>query len=147
MKRKILVLGTIILVSITAIFLIIEKTQNNEETAIEKESELVIGDKNITMLNAGKFKNGLAVISIDKKSGYIDDDGNIIISLQYDKAKEFTEGLAAVKKEGKWGSIDIYGKEIIEPTYELKEQIEPYFIGQYYQVKYGFGEVYYTDAK
>ena len=47
----------------------------------------------------------------------------------------------------KWGAINTQGKEVVEPTYNLKDEIEPSFIGTYYQVKYGFGEVYYTDAK
>ena len=55
--------------------------------------------------------------------------------------------ITSVKKEKKWGAINTQGKEVVEPTYNLKDEIEPSFIGTYYQVKYGFGEVYYTDAK
>ena len=82
------------------------------------------------------------------KWGFTDKNGNTVIESQYDKVTEFNEyGFAAVKKDGKWGSIDISGKEVIKPTYEIKDELEPQFIGAYYQVKYGFGEVYYTDAK
>ena len=84
----------------------------------------------------------------NNKWGFADKNGNTVIESQYDKVTEFNEyGFAAVKKDGKWGSIDISGKEVIKPTYEIKEELEPQFIGVYYQVKYGFGEVYYTDAK
>ena len=84
----------------------------------------------------------------NNKWGFADENGNTVIEYQYDKVTEFNEyGFAAVKKDGKWGSIDISGKEVIKPTYEIKEELEPQFIGVYYQVKYGFGEEYYTDAK
>ena len=84
----------------------------------------------------------------NNKWGFVDKNSNIIVEAKYDKVTEFNKyGFAAVKKDGKWGSIDVSGKEVIKPIYELKEQIEPDFIGQYYQVRYGFGEVYYTDAK
>ena len=84
----------------------------------------------------------------NNKWGFTDNNGIIVVEPKYDKVTEFNEyGFAAVKKDGKWGSINLQGEEVIEPTYELKEQTEPNFIGPYYQVKYGFGEVYYTDAK
>ena len=82
------------------------------------------------------------------KWGFADKDGNIMVEAKYDKVTEFNEyGFAAVKKDGKWGAINTEGKETAEPRYELKEDSQVSFIGTYYQVKYGFGEVYYTDAK
>lgn len=82
------------------------------------------------------------------KWGFADKDGNIVVEAKYDKVTEFNEyGFAAVKKDGKWGAINTEGKETVEPRYDLKEDSQVSFIGTYYQVKYGFGEVYYTDAK
>ena len=52
-------------------------------------------------------------------------------------------GFAGIQKDGKWGVINGDGQIILEPTYELNEN-EPKFIGQYYQVIYGNGEIYYT---
>lgn len=84
----------------------------------------------------------------DDKWGFVDKEGNIIVNYQYDKVTEFNEyGFAAIKKDGKWGAINEQGQEVVEPIYELKEELEPNFIGKYYQVKYGFGEFYYTDEK
>lgn len=84
----------------------------------------------------------------NSKWGFATKEGKIIVACDYDKVTEFNEyGFAGMKKDGKWGVIDSTGKIIVEPTYELKEETEPSFIGTYYQVKYGFGEVYYTDAK
>ena len=35
---------------------------------------------------------------------------------------------------------------MLEPTYKISdESIEPDFMGKYYKVNYGYGEVYYTD--
>lgn len=94
------------------------------------------------------INNNLFSQKENDKWGFVDKNENIVVEAKYDKVTEFNEyGFAAVKKDGKWGSIDIQGNEVIEPTYEFKEGTEPFFIGSYYQVKYGFGEVYYTDMK
>ena len=78
--------------------------------------------------------------------GFVDKNGNVIVDYKYEKVTEFNEyGFAAVKLDDKWGVINSQGKEVLEPTYELKEQVEPSFIGKYYKVTYGFGEFYYTD--
>lgn len=84
----------------------------------------------------------------NEKWGFADKNGNIVVETKYDKVTEFNEyGFASIKYNGKWGVINTQGKEILEPTFELEGDEEPYFIGPYYQVKYGFGEVYYTDQK
>ncbi len=78
--------------------------------------------------------------------GFADKNGNVVVDCKYEKVTEFNEyGFAAVKLDDKWGVINSQGKEVLEPTYELKEQIEPSFIGKYYKITYGFGEFYYTD--
>ena len=90
--------------------------------------------------------NKLFVAEEDGKYGYKNKQGEIVISPKYDKTTEFNEyGFAGIKKDGKWGAINEEGKEIIAPIYELKDEIEPEFLGKYYKVVYGFGEFYYTD--
>lgn len=94
------------------------------------------------------LNNVLFATQENGKWGFADKEGNMVVEAKYDKVTEFNEyGFAAVKKDGKWGAISRDGKEVIEPSYELKEDSQISFIGIYYQVKYGFGEVYYTDAK
>lgn len=84
----------------------------------------------------------------NNKWGFVDKNNNMIVECKYDEVTEFNiYGFAAVKKDGKWGSINEQGEEVIEPTYEFESNSEPSFIGKYYQVKYGFGEFYYTDLK
>lgn len=99
--------------------------------------------------NTQVYSNNKLFVKVeDKKYGFVDMNGNLVVDYQYDKAYEFNSyGFAAVKKDGKWGAINEQGEEVIAPTYEFKEQSEPSFIGRYYQVIYGFGEFYYTDAK
>ena len=63
---------------------------------------------------------------------------------KYESVTEINEyGFAGIKQDGKWGVINSNGEIIIEPVYELNDN-EPTFIGQYYQVIYGNGEIYYT---
>ena len=77
--------------------------------------------------------------------GFENRDGTLVVECKYDKVTEFNEyGFASVEKDGKWGAINSEGEEVVAPTYEL-EGI-PSFIGKYYQVVYGFGEIYYTTG-
>lgn len=80
------------------------------------------------------------------KWGFADKSGNIIVKCEYDKVTELNKyGYAGICKNGKWGSIDAEGKVIQEPTYEIKGNFEPSFLGKYYQVTFGFGEIYFTN--
>ena len=82
----------------------------------------------------------------NEKWGFVNKNGNIVVEAKYDKVTEFNEyGFAGVKLDEKWGVINSKGEEVLTPTYTLNEEIEPYFIGTYYRVQYGFGEFYYTD--
>jgi hypothetical protein len=53
------------------------------------------------------FSNGLARVWKDGKCGYIDEAGELVISLIYDSATDFNEGLSAVLKDGKWAILEI----------------------------------------
>lgn len=82
------------------------------------------------------------------KFGFVDINNNIIIENKYDKVTEFNEyGFAAVKLDEKWGVINEQGDELVSPIYEFNNNISPSFIGKYYKVTYGFGEIYFTDDK
>jgi hypothetical protein len=51
----------------------------------------------------------------DKKCGYIDKTGRLIIPFKFDGADDFSEGLAGVRIDGKSGYIDETGKFVISP--------------------------------
>lgn len=122
----------------------------DDDIKIYNESEIKYFSKEGKELkNTQVYSNNKLFVKVeDKKYGFVDMDGNLVVDYQYDKAYEFNSyGFAAVKKDGKWGAINEQGEEVIAPTYEFEEQSEPSFIGRYYRVIYGFGEFYYTDAK
>ena len=76
---------------------------------------------------AGAFHEALCWVRKGDKFGYIDKRGRVILSPQFDIAKEFEfigndyEGhkyAALVKKDGKYGYIDEKGKYIFEPSFD-----------------------------
>ena len=73
-----------------------------------------------TMLNTYyMFREGLSTFGKDGKCGYMDKQGNTVISPEYDSASPFHQGVAAVAKDGKWGAIDQNGKTIIPLEYDF----------------------------
>ena len=81
----------------------------------------------------------------DNKWGYVDSEEDTKIEYTYDKVTDLNKyGFAGIKQDDKWGVIDSQGNIIVEPTYTIKTETEPFFIGEYYRVEYGYGENYYT---
>ncbi|NNC83663.1 MAG: hypothetical protein HKN79_08800 [Flavobacteriales bacterium] len=66
----------------------------------------------------GDFHEGLAKVTKNGKSGYINKNGKVIIPLEYDDAYIFSEGLAVVEKNGKFGAIDRFGDVAIPFKYD-----------------------------
>ena len=66
------------------------------------------------------LSHGLCQVEKDGKYGYIDENGELVISFKYEKAFPFSEnGLAFVVCEnGLGGYIDKYDEFVIEPIYE-----------------------------
>lgn len=66
------------------------------------------------------FKNGLAPVMKDKKWGYIDPNGKVVIDFQYKDAEVFSDdGLAPVKSSKLWGFIDKSGSLVIDEQYDI----------------------------
>jgi hypothetical protein len=55
--------------------------------------------------------------SPDRKIGYIDEEGEIVIQAQFDEGRAFQNGLASVNQEGLWGYINTGGSFVIPPKY------------------------------
>jgi len=86
--------------------------------------EFFITTKNLKLTGdyeeAGIFTFGLAPVSKNKKWGFIDETGKLVIPMLYDSVEYFTQnGLSAVKRNGKSGFIDKQGHEIIPVIYEM----------------------------
>src|SRR6185369_6934339 len=67
------------------------------------------------------FDNGglYPIMSQDRKWGYIDKAGNVVIQPQFERARIFSEGLASVSVDGnRYGYIDKSGTFVINPQYD-----------------------------
>ncbi len=77
-------------------------------------------------------------IHVDKKFGFIDKQGKIVIPPQFDAVEDFSEGRARIYTAGKVGYIDLQGKIIIEPKYvtggDFKNQRAVVLDGSQYMV-------------
>src|ERR1051326_4170353 len=61
----------------------------------------------------------LFVVEKDGKSGFIDQIGNVVIPLQFDKANSFHEGLALVIVNGRKSFIDTTGRILFAANYDV----------------------------
>ena len=114
------------------------KVYNNEEIKYITKDE-----KEVKNTEIFKQNNIFAQKSQDKW-GFVDINNKKVVNYKYDKVTEVNEyGFAGIKQADKWGVINSNGQVIVEPKYELNYN-EPTFIGEYYQVVYGNGEIYYT---
>ncbi len=67
--------------------------------------------------DVGSFSEGLCAVKKGDKWGFVDKNGQIVISPAYDKASFFQEGLASVQIDKMWGAIDRNGKMVIKPAF------------------------------
>ena len=114
------------------------KLYNDKETKYINKDEKEV--KNTELF----INNKIFAKKSGDKWGFEDIAGNKIVDYKYEKVTELNQyGFAGIKQNGKWGVINSEGEIIVEPIYELNEN-DPKFIGEYYQVIYGNGEIYYT---
>ena len=93
---------------------------------INRSNQVVIpGDKFYvpSMYSVGDISdNGLVRVGTpgheNRKWGFVDTSGNMVIDLVYDDAGSFSNGLSAVGKDGLYGYIDATGKNVIGYRYE-----------------------------
>lgn len=89
---------------------------------IDKNGNYVFGeDAKFTW--AKSFQNGLAAVD-NKKWGYINTDGKLVIEFQFDGANYFDKELAPVKIGDKFGFIDKTGKIKIKAEYDYATEFE-----------------------
>lgn len=75
------------------------------------------------MIREGNYYQNRALVSRHGKYGYIDENGKVVIPIQYQKAKDFSkEGFAFVKFNGQWGAINTSGKNVIPCSYYAIER-------------------------
>lgn len=68
----------------------------------------------------GPFCNGLArVKTAEKKWGFIDTTGNVVVAPKYNEVTNFNDGLARVRVGQRWGLIDTKGTVLRKPTFQF----------------------------
>lgn len=86
-----------------------------KEFFITKKNLILKGDYDEVRI----FSQGLAAVSKNKKWGFIDEFGKLVIPMIYDEVDYFEKNnLCSVSKNGKSGFINKKGKEIIPIIYE-----------------------------
>jgi hypothetical protein len=126
-------------------------SRNNDITYVKKNDKVGFVNSNGDWIvepiydKVKSFKNGLAPVCKEKKWGYINKTGTVVISLQYRDAELFSnDGLAPVKSEKLWGFINSEGKEVIAQKYIIttgglslfKKNVEKGFINGLARVKH-----------
>ena len=64
------------------------------------------------------FSEGLIPVKIDKKYGFADESGRLVVFPSFDDASDFAEGLAPAESGGKWGYVDRAGAFRIAPQFD-----------------------------
>ena len=64
------------------------------------------------------FNDGFAKVELDRKTGFINEDGEEIVPCKYDEACDFSEGMAIVEAEGLCGFVNEKGEESIPCKYQ-----------------------------
>lgn len=93
------------------------KYDNNEEWAINENFEKLFILPGYTY---STFSEGLLDFKLNKKEGYIDKTGKIVIPPQFDIACDFKNGTAVIiqkARRDKYGVIDKMGNWLINPDY------------------------------
>jgi hypothetical protein len=87
---------------------------------INKQGKTIVSPQfdYLSGFGTGNFDGGLARVCLNRKCGYIDKTGTIVIPLQFnDAAQKFRDGLAWVKIGDRLGYIDKTGKVVIPARY------------------------------
>ncbi|MBE6737133.1 MAG: WG repeat-containing protein [Ruminococcaceae bacterium] len=98
-----------------SVFLLTRKSKGNTLADIEFNKEFTD-----SLINSANMfdSEGLYIIEVDEKYGYINKSGSVVIKPQFDDAGRFSDGLATVGIDGKYGVIDNKGKYVISPQYD-----------------------------
>ena len=102
-------------------------TQDGKKAYVNRKGNIFA--QGISNISHHPDSDGLLKYEKEKKLGFIDTNGNVVIKPQFDDVSEFSEGLAAVKLKNKWGFINKSGELVIECKYEevndFKEGLAP----------------------
>ncbi|WP_072219655.1 WG repeat-containing protein [Campylobacter coli] len=89
-------------------------------------------------LDHRNFHEGLIAVMVDKKMGFANISGKLIIDAKFDWVKDFSEGLAGVKIDNKWGFIDKKGNFVIQAKFKAIRNFKENLAAVCLNDKWGF---------
>lgn len=92
-------------------------TLNNKMAVMDKQGNFLFSFKD-DVSKIFFFSDDFAAFRRKELYGFMNLEGEVRVSPQYEKASYFSEGLCAVMIKGKWGYIDKDEKIIIQPHYD-----------------------------
>ena len=96
-----------------SIKIIIEKTNGKSMHNVYRDEKLIGSYDQV-----GYFYSGIAKVRLNNKFGFINEKGEEITEIKYERADEFSAGYAGVSLGGKWGFINAKGEEICKMIYD-----------------------------
>ena len=85
------------------------------------------------------FREDYAAVEVNKKWGFIDKSGNMVIPCKYDfKPMRFSEGLASISLNEREGFIDKTGRVVIPFSYDVTDDFKDGLAQVIINDKYGF---------
>ncbi|HOY06268.1 MAG TPA: WG repeat-containing protein [Saprospiraceae bacterium] len=69
----------------------------------------------------GAFSGQRAAVMLNRKYGFINKKGDLVVPVKYDFVKTYSENKAACKENGQYGFIDTQGKILIKPAFREAE--------------------------
>lgn len=84
--------------------------------ALSSKGKGTLGDLNAYPVREGRRLYYNAAL---EKYGFADGAGKIMVTPQFEDARDYSDGMAAVKFNGKWGFIDLMGQQCVEFSYNL----------------------------
>ncbi len=88
----------------------------NASQPVKISSSLIKATKKYDVL--GDFHEGRAQVEKNGKYGFINTNGEEVISCQYQLAEPFKDGMAKVLRSGKWGFVNKSGQEVVRCEYD-----------------------------
>ncbi|OOX97207.1 hypothetical protein BOP98_09495 [Campylobacter coli] len=89
-------------------------------------------------LDHRNFHEGLIAVMVDKKMGFANISGKLIIDAKFDWVNDFSQGLTIVKFNGKFGVIDKKGNFVIQAKFEAIKNFKENVAAVCLNDKWGF---------
>lgn len=98
------------------------KDRGGKVGIINKNGKVVVPIIYQGLENVYNFRGGLAAMALNRKYGFVDTTGRIVVQFSYDRVEPFINGIAKVWAGGQHvGYINSKGKEIIPPSFTARE--------------------------